>query len=183
MDDGKYRVYITTANRAAAGISSTVYIKMLGERGAMRPLELGTKEQTKDKKHAFSRGMRSEFRLQRDDVGQLKYIEVWHSDDKAFWDCQSIEIARGNDMWKFTPKEPIPSQKDKEIVVPTKLVGVYSSVTSGSTPFHTAARDGKLQAVKRMFRPRSTASTSPMAWARLRPCTRLNTATGTFSRR
>ncbi len=54
-DDGKYRVIITTANRAAAGIASPVYIKMHGERGTVRPLEVRAQRDCRPRSPAAKR--------------------------------------------------------------------------------------------------------------------------------
>lgn len=151
-----WKIEVKTSAAPASGIkaSSSVFVKIYGETGVIQPIQLEGRGEEISK---FGQDTRSEFRIDRDDVGNVRAIDVWHTDEND-WGMDSIKIQSGNNEWTFTLKggqRTIPATKSVDASAgpprPLRLEGEHAFVSSGANRLHTAAKRNEAPPIEVML--------------------------------
>jgi ankyrin repeat protein len=154
-----YKIVTKTADKATAGISSRIHVKVVGRSGSSAAIELGKakrRSSSKVKYAPFSRNIRSEFNFKAEDVGHVVQLDVWH-EDKTSWVMEYMEIIKGNDAWKFANVDPIAPQKERmrrgESSTAVQMTPISHSRVDGGAPneFHLAAKHGDVDTLERLM--------------------------------
>lgn len=153
-----YAIVVRTADEEGAGVDRSVYLKIHGEQGSLKPVELGTGGVAipAGRRGPFSRNSTSHFAVTRASVGDLTHVEVWHDAANA-WGLVSVEVRVGDSQWTFSARARVPGQTqlDKEgrgaRGQSTRLRGEFARVSTGATRFHLAARFGRTEELEGML--------------------------------